>query len=527
MTDTLGLEADAPAPKRRRRRAVQDPAPAPVAELQAPGRRNKRRSTFAPAESDIFTKYASIQPRSARWIAFIEGECMVPSGRHAGELYRLREWQKDRLRQALDGALVFVWSGPRGITKTGLGAALLVAALYDQLGVEVSSVSTGMRTSRLSFDRAVRIIDLNPRLAEQALVLTNAADPRVELPTRGSKLFPLPAEEKYIVGGAPYFQLVDEVGYVDTGTYEAMQTACGKVPGGLLFACGTPGLGTADTVGNPNIMYQLRQAAFGEDPPEGLVYLEDAAHPNDDPADPETWRKANPGAGDLVELASIRLDYRTMSPARFAQMRLGIWSQHESAWMQAELWDQLQVDSAPLAPGAAIALGFDGSTSGDATALVAIDVETGRLVLLQAWVRPLGNRAWRVPRADVDLAVDAAFTAYNVVMMLADPWGWQSELQAWAERYGVKVQAFNTAAATRMAPATDAFMTSAVTGTLQWDGTPLLREHALAAVAKRTAVGEVIVKDARRPQQHDALTAAILAHEARRTAVPDVVPAIY
>lgn len=527
MTDTLGLEADAPAPKgRRRRAATKPPAPEP-ATTQTPGRRNKRRSTFTVVQSDIFTKYAHLTPRSARWIAFIEGECIVPSGRHAGQLYRLREWQKDRLRAALDGPLVVVWSGPRGITKSGIGAALLVAALFDIVGAEVSAVSTGMRTARIAFDRAVRIIDLNPKLAEQALVLTNAADPRVELPTRGAKMFPLPAEEKYIVGGAPYFQLVDEVGYVDSGTYEAMQTACGKVPDGLLFACGTPGLGTADTLGNPNIMYQLRTAAFSDDPPPGMVYLEDAAHPSADPGDPATWRQANPGVGDLVDEASVALDYRTMPLTRFLQMRLGIWSQHEQAWMQAELWDTLEQDPAPLEDGALVFLGFDGSTSGDATALVALEAATMRLVVVDKWVRPLGARGWRVPRDLVSLAVDAAMTRYRVVGMFVDPWGWQAELQAWASMYGERVQAFNTAAAVRMAPATDAFMTNAITGTLRWDGTPLLREHALAAVAKRTAVGDVIVKDARRPQQHDLLTAAILAHEAMRTVVPEPEPGIY
>lgn len=526
MTDTLGLETDAPAPKGRRRRRVQEPAPAPAV-VQTPGRRNKRRSTFAPTESDIFTKYASIEPRSARWMAFIEAECIVPSGRHAGELYRLREWQRDVLRQSLDGALVVVWSGPRGITKSGIGAALLVAALYDRLGAEVAAVSTGMRTARIAFDRATRIIDLNPRLAEQALVLTNAADPRVELPTRGAKLFPLPAEERYIVGGAPYFQLVDEVGYVDPGTYEAMQTACGKVPDGLLFACGTPGLGTADTLGNPNIMYQLRQAAFGDDPPAGMVYIEHAAGAQDDPGDPDTWRKANPGAGDLVDLASIALDYRTMPLTRFQQMRLGLWSQHEQAWMQADLWDGLEVDASELAPGTAVALGFDGSRSGDTTALVAITIDTLRLVVLKSWTRPVGARHWRVPHQDVDLVVDHAFSTYNVVLMLSDPWGWPGEMEAWTERYGTRHQEFNTAAVARMAPATDAFMVSAVRGDLRWDGTALLREHALAAVAKRTPVGDVIAKDARRPQQHDILTAAILAHEAARIAVPEPVGGIF
>ena len=86
---------------------------------------------------------------------------------------------------------------------------------------------------------------------------------------------------------------------------------------------------------------------------------------------------------------------------------------------------------------------------------------------------------------------------------------------------------WNTAAATRMAPATDAFYQAVVKRELTWDGNPVLRQHVLAAVARQTPLGAVITKDARRPQHIDALTASILAYEAWRTAAPAPVYAIY
>lgn len=519
---TLGLLEPGPIPAPKRARKPRKP-PAPDPELTrgtvATGKRNQRRSTFDAPATDLWTRYANIEPRSARWIAFIEGECIVPTGRFAGKPYRILDYQRADL-EAMDGQIIVVESEPRGAGKSGLGAALLVAALFDREGVQVIVASTGMRTARIAYDRAVRIIDLNPRLSEQAIVLTNATDPRVTLPTRGAELFPLPAEEKYIVGGSPYFMLVDELGYVDRATWEAMQTAGGKVEGGFLLAVGTPGLGTADTSGQPNIMYHLRTLAMGDDPPAGMKYIEHAAHPGDDPGDPATWRKANPGLGILVTEAVVALDYRTLSAARFGQMRLGIWTQHESAWMQAALWDGLEVESGRPPNGTKLALGFDGSTSGDATALVAFVIGTGRVCVLGLWERAADQRIHVVPRDEVMTTVDQAFADFDVVAMFADPWGWQSELQTWVRLYGERVQAFNTAAQVRMGPATDSFMTSVIKGEVKWDGHATLRSHMLAAIAKRTQAGDVLVKDARKRQQIDLAIGAILAKAAADTAPP-------
>ena len=65
-----------------------------------------RRDTWVPGESDIFTRYARIKRRSLRAIRFIEGECLVPAGRGAGQPYRLLPFQRRLLRQTLDGGVL-------------------------------------------------------------------------------------------------------------------------------------------------------------------------------------------------------------------------------------------------------------------------------------------------------------------------------------------------------------------------------------------------------------------------------------
>lgn len=484
-----------------------------------------RRSTWVQPSGDLFDKYAGIKDRAARCIAFIEGECHVPEGRGTGKLYVLRPWQKRTIRKLLaPGTIVAVLSAPRGWTKSGLAAAIAVWGLYDREAAQVLICSTSLRTAKIVYSRSVRIIELNETLLAHAMVYRNAAEPYVELPGRGSKLIPLPAEEKYIVGGSPTLIIVDELGYVTADTYEAMQTSLGKTDDGLLFGMGTPGLGIQGTDSEPNQMWSMRQRAMGDTPARGVVWVEFAARADDPPHLRSTWRRANPALGDLVGYREVELDHETMPPSRFAQMRLGRWTQSETAWMPLETWNRLDVvgPAGECADGTLVALGFDGSATTDTTALVAYELTTGRLVVLGHWQRPDNVRDWSVPRDEVMAAIDTAFTRLAVVMFYGDPWYWRGELQLLHEIYDARVQEFNTASAVRMGPATDALMTAVRTRQVAWDGTEALRIHVLAAVAKRTAAGDVIVKDARHPQPIDIAVAAILAHEAGRdTPLPD------
>lgn len=479
-----------------------------------------RRSRWEPGTSDIFDRYARIKKRSARAIAFIEGECVVPAGRGAGKPYKLLPFQKKLLRQTLDGGVLEAyWSLPRGAGKTSLSAPLLVFFLFDRVGASVVAAATGMRGAKLAYDKAVAIIKRNPRLEEQVRIFENAAEPYVSMPHRSAALYPLPATEAAIVGQGPSEALIDEVGYVEADTLEAVATGMGKLDGSLLLCIGTPGVGTVRD-GEDNPMWRRRAMAFGDNPPPGMVYLEHAAPDHLDPASPKTWARANPGLGTFVDPQRVALDYATLPLPRFRQMRLGQWSQAENAWLPEVLWDALEVSPGDCPDGAIVSLGFDGSVSGDCTALVAYEHATGRLVVLGLWERDPSVKDWQVPRAEVMAAVDRAFTRLTVVALLADPWHWRSELQELSQRYGDRVQEYNTAHPSRMGPATDALYQAVATKEVTWDGNPKLRAHILSAVARQTAHGDVIQKDARKPQKIDLAVAAILAHEAARTAPP-------
>lgn len=106
---------------------------------------------------------------------------------------------------------------------------------------------------------------------------------------------------------------------------------------------------------------------------------------------------------------------------------------------EAVLCAEPTLSTAVLAHGEAVALGFDGSRTSDATALVAVGMTSGVAFLLGLWERPVsvaGRERWDVPREQVTAAVEAAFAMFDVARMKVDPSHWQDELAHWQSRWG-------------------------------------------------------------------------------------------
>lgn len=111
-------------------------------------------------------------------------------------------------------------------------------------------------------------------------------------------------------------------------------------------------------------------------------------------------------------------------------------------WVTPELLERAMArarahDFVPLQPGDEITLGFDGSKSDDATALVACRVSDRLLWPLIIVEVPDGPEAkdWQVDRVAVDAAVANAFATYDVVGFYADPPHWQDYVDTWAREF--------------------------------------------------------------------------------------------
>jgi phage terminase large subunit-like protein len=100
-----------------------------------------------------------------------------------------------------------------------------------------------------------------------------------------------------------------------------------------------------------------------------------AAHPNDDPGDPETWAKANPSMGVTVRRSDLETTYKeacksAAALSSFKRYRLNIWGTAETPWLDMDAWDECRTDfSEGDLADVPVYAGLDLSKSRDMTAL--------------------------------------------------------------------------------------------------------------------------------------------------------------
>ena len=444
--------------------------------------------------------------RAARREKFISDFLVVPKGHGAGDPVKLRPFQKEILRGAFGkGIRSALISLPRGNGKTAFAAMVGLAELFvGPVSAEVLVVASDQRQAAITFRMAKRMVELNPLLAERVQVYQD----KLYVPHNDATLMPLPAEPGALHGYDPSLLIVDELHVVTEAVWEACTSATGKRPESLTLAISTP------AASPDSIMWRLvEHGRAGADP---QFYLKEYAAPDGCAVDDrEAWRAANPAmscrppflAEDALE--AVR---KTLREPVFRQLRLGQWVTGTDAWLPFGVWDEAKDAERRVEDGEKVVLAFDGSASGDSTALIGCTVADPHLFVVGLWENP-GDPRWRVPRLDVADAIDLAFDRFDVAELAADPWGWRSELEQWAAKHGeARVIEWNTANARRMAPATDRMFQAVTTGTVTHDGDPRFAAHIAHCVAKSTSLGDLVSKDKRNsPRKIDAAVAAIVA----------------
>lgn len=442
--------------------------------------------------------------RAGRRLRFVEEFVLVPKGVGAGEPFRLRDWQAQIVRGAFaPGKRTALVSLPRANGKTALAAALAVAELFiGPPSAEVLVVASDQRQANIALRMAKRMIELSPDLAERTHVYAD----RLVVPETDALMTALPADPAALHGWDPSLLVVDELHVVTEPVWEAVTSVSGKRPESLVLAISTPST-------SPDcVMWRLIEHGRAGD--DEAFYLREFAAPDGCALDDEeAWAAANPALGDFLALDGMRAARKTLREPVFRQLRLGQWVTGSEAWLPFGAWAELADPGRDVPDGTRVVLAFDGSASGDSTALVGCTVGPDpHLFVAGLWENP-GDRGWRVPRTDVDRAVDVAFARWDVAELACDPWGWRSEIESWAARHGDKrVLEWNTAHAARMAPATDRFYQAVVGQTLTHDGDARLAAHLAHCVAKRTPMGDLVSKDKRNsPRKIDAAVAAVVA----------------
>lgn len=443
-----------------------------------------------------------------RAIRFIQRYCIVPRGHGEGTKVLLREFQREIIRGAFaPGIRTALISLPRGNGKTSLAAMLAVWNLFDgPMSAEVLIVASSQAQAEITLRLARRMIQLSPELSERCQIFRD----RITVPARDSMMIALSAEPDSLHGWDPTLLVVDELHVVTPDVWEAATTASGKRPESLTFAISTP----ANT--KQSVMWPLVKHGREENDPS--FFLKEFAAPDDcDIDDEKAWMIANPAMADkkpfLAKDAMLAV-MKTSREASFRRLRLGQWIYDMSKWIADEAFSKLGTKSVTVHPKTPAVGFFDGSASGDSTALVACTVPTNgekpHLFVVGKWENP-GDARWRVPRKKVDDAVDKFFSDHNVVELACDPWGWRFEIEGWVKRHGnTRVIEWPTNVISRMAPATDRFYAATIDGNLTHDGDDALRIHVANCVAKSTPHGDVIVKERRgSPHKIDLAVCAI------------------
>lgn len=430
----------------------------------------------------------------------------------------LREWQKQLLLRLFarraDGrrrhrtALIGM---PRKNGKSALGSGLaLDGLLFDGRGAEVYSAAAEKEQARIVFGETKRMVQAKPDL----LAETNVMRDVIEVPSTNSIYRVLSAEAYSKEGLNISRALVDELhAHPTDDLWDVLTLAMAARLDPLALAITTAGV-MKDRLGNDTVCYRLFR--YGVDVAEGRI---------DDPsffmawwgaphganhADPEVWRAANPGYGDLIDPEDFAARVKSTPEPEFRTKRLNQWVEAAVAWFRVGVFEACEDAEREIEDGESVVLGFDGSYSGDSTALIAVTLgEKPHVHVVRCWENPdPEDQSWRVPRGDVMTAIRAACHRWNVLEVAADEHIWVHELQQLYDE-GLPIAKYPQTGQ-GMIEATQRVYEAVIQKGLSHDGDQDLVRHVANAVLKTDGRGSRLTKDRPNSKRHIDLAVAMV-----------------
>ncbi|MGQ0669339.1 MAG: hypothetical protein ACT4PO_06665 [Actinomycetota bacterium] len=421
--------------------------------------------------------------------------------------------------------------GPKGWGKTELIAAVGLAELcgptvVDEHGRPTTRRSPNIPIAAASYEQTDRLFGAAYIMATHErsglAPFVEAYETEIRIKDRPGRLHRLAAVAGTSEGGLPTAFLADELHEWRLPRQRRVHLVIGnslaKRQQGLELGITTPDDASPDSLLGNLVSYGERVASGEVDDPS-CFYVRYAADEGTNLNDPVALRaaiaEAMPAEWVDVEWMAARYEIDRIPEHEFRRYYLGQFIRPTGAWLPIGKWGERARPRRRVPKGTEVVLGFDGSYNRDSTALVGATLQ-GHVFVLGCWERPeAADDDWRVPRAQVNAAVVAAFKRYAVLEMACDPYRWTSEIEAWAEAYGSVVIEFPTAAPKRMAPACARFYAAVVSGQgLTHDGNPALARHLHNAVTRETRDGAYITKETRdSPRRIDLAIAAVIAYD--------------
>lgn len=486
-------------------------------------------------------------PSDGPWVAeFIESCCRQTEGAAAGELLRLRPWQRDivdelfvlrpdgrrRYRQALLGL-------PRKNGKSALGAALALYLLMmdDEPGSQVYSCAGDRDQARIVFGTAKRMVELDPALRAE---LTLYRDTIVHKQS-GSVYRVLSAEAYSKEGLNPSGVIFDEL-HVQPNRelWDVMTLGSGTRRQPLVLAITTAGFDVEGTICGERYQYGKKVASGEIDDPAFYFRWFEPQAADCDWRDPAVWAECNPALGDFLYEEFLEQQVKEKPENVFRRYFLNQWTATETGWIPYGAWDACQSDRA-LDPGLPLYVGIDIAHWVDSTAVALCQQQetpegTRYVVRARIWENPYPeghslHDEWRMNNVEVQDHLRALHSAYPVAacavdgeifagpMFSYDPWRFRKE----AEELMGEGLAMTELPQTdqRMVPASQAFYEAIMQGEVAHDGDPALARHVANVTADQRPRGWRISKPKGSRRKIDAAVAAAIAlHAARTTVAP-------
>ena len=285
-------------------------------------------------------------------------------------------------------------------------------------------------------------------------------------------------------------------------------------------------------------LQQTRRAAAGGDAPDILLDSREAVVD-------DTFNVRDPAAmvpallaayGDSTWIDPARLAAEAQDPemtdAHTRRYLLNRITAGSRKWMDPAALDAAERTDGPPPAGSAVAVGFDGSRRRDATAVVAVTMESGLVWPVAVWERDWAVEDWEVHEREVEDCVTQLFGEYRVARFYADPAWWEQAVARWCGRWdqaaGWEMRGQH---AVRSARAVAAFRSAVTAGEMTWTGRlgPTFRRHCLNAVERpltgaRSMDGRLHTVAKKSRASHDCIdvaVAAVLAWQARLDALAD------
>ncbi len=395
--------------------------------------------------------------------------------------------------------------------KNGKTALAVMVALTELILLperHIYAVSDSERNLTSVFWQELRTAVERSGMGEYLIIHHTKA--RMENPWNGSFLQLRPGNFEASQGINPHLVIADEVHLIKREVWNGYLMSTAARSDALVLGITTPGYSL------DGVAHDLYRDAKATNDPDLHARIFEPSNPECALDDITSWIESNPALDEVPGLRdSLRRDAKRMPENDYRRFRLGQWTSTEKSWLPYGAFRALATGE-PIPDGSPVWLGFDGSWSGDTTALVACD-GNGKLQVIGHWHPPaLGNPNWRVPIAEVEQTIRETCARWEVEEITCDPARWSRTIQE-LEDEGLPITEYPQSLQ-RMIPATGRFYDAVMDGALSWvadDKGKALEAHVSAAETKASDQGVTIRKPAFAPAAGniDCAIAAVLAHD--------------